>query len=347
MLLLAAAQIAPPSAAQQRPSIHPQRDPFSRPTTHGPEYLRSSVSNRLPSAIADFDPANRRASFDVPVLLPERAVHDAPIFARRQIRPAPEDDWTFQWMPGSLIYKSYLAGVKESRFSGTVGAGRSNIVGNNWLLDGSLGARVGLFRYGTHHSMMAQGFQLDVEGAALLRMDLTDDMDVIATDYRIGVPFTYGHGNHQFKFAYYHLSSHLGDEFLIKRPGFTRLNYLRDVLVLGWSYYFNTDLRIYSEAGWAFKSDVSEPWEFQFGLDWAPGCPTGPHGGPFFAINTHLREELSFGGNITVQAGWAWRSDLNARLLRFGLQYYNGPSHQFSFYQFHENELSLGLWYDF
>ena len=46
-------------------------------------------------------------------------------------------------------------------------------------------------------------------------LDIDEDVDVRATDYRVGIPFTYGIGIHQFKFAPYHMSSHLGDEFVL------------------------------------------------------------------------------------------------------------------------------------
>jgi hypothetical protein len=350
MMMLVCALTASPGVAQFARPLEGRVDPFARSRTRGLAYTNSNARDREFSTIADYDPSIRTASFDQTTAMgssvaPAAYVQGWP--SNRRIMPAPEDTWSFQWLPDSLIYKSYLAGVKEPRLSGTIGTGRSNIVGNDWLLEGNLGARVGIFRYGTQQAMLAQGFQMDVEGAAQLRLDLSDDVDVVATDYRAGVPLSYGWGNHQFKLAYYHVSSHLGDEYLIKRPDFPRLNFVRDVFVFGWSYYLNLDLRFYAEAGWAFKTDISQPWEFQFGIDWAPGCPTGIRGAPFFAINAHVREELSFGGNITTQAGWAWRADRGGRLFRAGLQYYNGASNQYSFYQYHENELSFGLWYDF
>jgi len=99
-------------------------------------------------------------------------------------------------------------------------------------------------------------------------------------------------------------------------------------------------------AGWAFTSDISKPWEFQFGADYAPLWPTGFHGSPFFAINAHLREEVDFAAAMTVETGWAWRSEAS-RLLRAGVIYYNGKSNQFSYYRQHEEQIGVGLWYDF
>ncbi len=254
-----------------------------------------------------------------------------------------DGEWRWQLMPGDLIYKSYLAGMKEPRLGTTV----THIKRDGWVWDGVLGGRIGLLRFGDQDPVMPQGFQIDAEGAAIVRLDVDDDVNVRATDYRVGVPLTYGWGVHQTKLAYYHMSSHLGDEFVLSNPGFNRLNWSRDALVLGHSIYMTETLRLYAEAGWAFHSEVSKLWEFQFGLDWAPNTPTGFHGAPFFAINTHLRQELNYSGNLSVMAGWAWMSGRDRHLLRLGMHYYNGKSNQYSFYDTFEEQFGFGLWYDF
>ncbi len=255
----------------------------------------------------------------------------------------PCDYWTYQTLPDGIIYKSYLAGVKEPRM-GAVFLHEQN---DGWLWDSTLGGRFGLMRYGTQDRIRPQGWQLDVEGSAQLRLDLVETMDFRAVDFKAGPWLTYGIGPHAFKFGYYHLSSHTGDEFLLKRPGYPRLNFARDVLMVGYSRYLYDDFRIYAEAGWAFYTDVSEPLEFQFGFEWAPSYATGPRGAPFFAVNGHLREELDFGGSITAQAGWAWRGDNNGHLMRLGLHYLNGGSNHYSFFNDFEQQFGAGLWYDY
>jgi len=242
-----------------------------------------------------------------------------------------------------VLYRSYLAGPKESRLY----AGAVRIPGDSWLWDATMGARVGLFRIGTRDSVRPQGFQVDIEGAAQVRLDLLEYVDVRSADYRCGVPLTWGSARSQWKFGYYHISSHVGDEFLLKNPQFPRFLQARDTLILGHSLYLTDSLRVYAEVGWAFYSVASEPWEVQFGVDCAPRAPTGPRGAPFVAVNGYLREELDFGGGLTAQAGWAWRSDQNARLLRFGLQYYNGKSPHYVFLPYHEQQIGVGVWYDF
>jgi len=252
-------------------------------------------------------------------------------------------DYGFHLLPDGLIYRSYLAGPKEPRMA----AGIVSIPDDSTLWDATIGGRLGMFRIGNSDPIRPRGFQMDVEAAAMVRLDIPENVDVRSADFRVGVPLTWGNEASQWKFAYYHLSSHLGDEFLEKNPDFPRFWQARDALVLGHSLYLTDSARIYAEVGWAFYSVASDPWEVQFGLDYAPRVATGLRGSPFFAVNGYLREELNFGGGLNVQAGWAWRSDMRSHLLRLGFQYYNGASPQYAFLPFHETQYGVVLWYDF
>jgi hypothetical protein len=249
----------------------------------------------------------------------------------------------WQLMPQGLIYRSYLAGAKESRFRSEWNHEASDR--NIW--DITLGGNVGILRHGTRGDVRPEGWQLGIEGAGLVRLDIDENRDVDAADYRFGIPLTWGDAIHQVKFAYYHLSSHVGDEFLLKNPGFTRLNYSRDVLVLGQSLYPQENWRVYGEIGYAFDNDVSDPWELQCGVDWAPGGRTGPRGAPFAAVNGALREEIDFGGNFVAQAGWCWRRSPASGLFRMGVDYYNGKDDQFSFFDESIEKVGFGMWYDY
>lgn len=253
------------------------------------------------------------------------------------------EPWHWQVLPDGLIYRSYLAGMKESRFASMWVKEKDH----GWLWDVALGGRVAILRYGTNNCYQPEGWELDIEGAGLPRLDLENDRDLMSSDFRFGVPLTYGTKQWQYKFAYYHLSSHLGDEHMI-RTGDTRINYVRDSLVLGVSYQWTDTIRLYGEAAWAFYTgEKTKPWEFQFGAEYSPLYPSGGlHGAPFFAINGHLREEVDYGGNVTVQTGWQWRGPSN-HLFRMGLQYFAGMSEQYEFYDDYESKIGLGLWYDY
>jgi hypothetical protein len=179
-------------------------------------------------------------------------------------------------------------------------------------------------------------------------MDPKDEFDVRSVDFQVDLPLSWDYGPHKFKLAYSHLSSHLADEFLLKNPGYDRLNYVRDSILFGYSYYPLPSWRLYGEASYSFYTRVAEPWGFTFGAEYAPTVPTGLQGAPFAAANVTLREEVNFSGALTVQAGWSWRSVHNpSGLLRTGLFYYNGKSPQFSFFDQFEQQIGYGIWYDY
>ncbi len=271
-----------------------------------------------------------------------------PMFVGESVAPPNSDEWQWHVLPDEVIYHSYWAGVHEPRISGVAFFDAED---GTALLDVTLGGRVGLLRYGTADvpgSGRPQGWELDIEGAAFPRLNFDENWDVEAVDFRFGVPITYGRDNWQLKFSYYHLSSHLGDEIAIREGILNqRINFSRDTLVLGGSYYWIPALRTYAEAGWAFYADEgTEPWEFQFGIDYAQPGPTGAVGTPFLALNGHLREEVDFGGNLVVQAGWLWRGQ-NDKTMRLGFHYFNGKSNQFQFFNEFEEQIGAGLWYDY
>jgi hypothetical protein len=254
-----------------------------------------------------------------------------------------DEPWTWQVLPTGLMYKSYLAGGREPRFGTQFVHERTQ----GWLWDTTLGARVGLLRYGTENNIWPEGWQLDVEGAAFPRLMLENDRDLNSADFRAGMPLTRRVGPWEMKFGYYHYCSHLGDEFVLTHPGFRRINYVRETVILGLAAYLSPNLRLYSEAGYAVHVDgESQPWEFQFGADWSPAEPSGPCGAPFFAINCHLRQENDFGGNMTVESGWQWRGTAG-HLFRIGMRYFNGMSEQGQFFDTFEEQVGVGLWYDF
>ncbi|MCD4728646.1 MAG: DUF1207 domain-containing protein, partial [Pirellulales bacterium] len=161
------------------------------------------------------------------------------------------EPWTWQVVPSGLMYKSYLAGGREPRIASQWVRMRNE----QWMWDATLGGRVGILRYGTDNALWPQGWQLDFEGAAFPRMDRDNDRDLVSADFRFGIPLTTRRGCWEAKLAYYHLSSHLGDEFMVRNPGYPRINYVRDAMVLGMSVYFGPNLRLYSEADWAFNTD--------------------------------------------------------------------------------------------
>ena len=250
--------------------------------------------------------------------------------------------WLWQWLPDGLIWRSYLAGVQESRL-GLIMSDSSRF-GTIW--DTTLGGRVSLLRYGTPTAYRPEGWEVQFEGAAFPRLQpLEFSWPIVSTDFRVGVPVVYAHGPWQFKTGYHHISAHLGDEFMILNPTATRINYMRDSLMLAVGYFYTENLRLFAEADYAFGCDGgARPWEFQLGADFSPAVRGGA---PFAAVYGNLRQELDFGGFFVVQGGWQVRGGPALRTFRVGVEYVNGASTQYEFFNNFEQRTGVGIWYDY
>ncbi len=271
------------------------------------------------------------AAFEEQLTLPENA-HSTQVSTY---------DW--QLLPEGLMYHSYLAGEKEPRFASQWLTEKDR--GRVW--EAAVGGRWGLVRKGTYGAINPQGFQFDIEGGALVRIDPEQESDLEAADFRVGFLATWRNGPWRKKVGYYHISSHVGDEYQIANPTFVRANYVRDALIAGVTYDINQALQAYGEVAVALNANGgAEPGELQFGLQYAKREPTGFRGAPFAAINGHLRQEYDFGGSVNAEAGWQWRNETN-RSFRFGVQHYNGPSMQWSFVDQHEALTGLAIWFDY
>lgn len=250
--------------------------------------------------------------------------------------------WVWQWLPDGLVWRSYLGSPKEPRFQWVMSD--SSFFGTIW--DATLGGRVSLWRYGTPNAYRPNGWEVQLEGAALARIwPMEPSWPLISTDYRVGVPIVYAYGPWQFKTGYAHVSSHVGDEYMILNPTFERINYIRDEWMLAVGYYYNEDTRLYAEVDYAFEFDGgAKPWQLQFGIDWSPAVRGWA---PFATVYGNMRQELDYGGFFACQIGAQIRGGRSMHTFRVGVEYVNGASTQFEFFNQFEQRVGFGLFYDY
>ncbi|MBM4077914.1 MAG: DUF1207 domain-containing protein, partial [Planctomycetes bacterium] len=267
-------------------------------------------------------------------------IHGDPTYAEGE---GISSDYEWQLLPIGTMYRAYIAGEKESRIHATWLRDKNRLV---W--ETALGGRFAFVRHGTNDPINPEGWQLDFEGAALPRVIPDDPSSPLeAVDFRIGLLSTWKRDKNAFKAGYYHLSSHVGDEFLISNPGFVRKNYVRDSLIAGWTRDLFFDTQIYGEIAYALNhEDGALPWEFQYGVQYSP-MVFGKRGAPFVAVNGHTREDFDYSTSINIVGGWQWRSTQSNRTFRVGGQYYDGPALQWSFVNKHETLKGFGIWFDY
>jgi hypothetical protein len=220
----------------------------------------------------------------------------------------------------------------------------------NW--ETQLGGRVGLLRFGSSDAILPQGTQLDLEGGAQARVLPEVESDLEAADFRAGILMTRRQGPWSAKYGYYHLSSHAGDEFLLKNPTFQRVNYVRDAVLCGISreiiFRGTPSIRVYGELAYAINHQFGEPWEIQAGVEYSPIVFNGLRGTPVIAVNSHAREDRDWGAtSVNLVAGWQWYGERTGHRFRLGGQYYEGAAIQWEFINQRERLLGLGMWFDY
>ncbi len=252
----------------------------------------------------------------------------------------------FQILPTGLLYRSYLAGEKEPRM---MWSALYDVKRQRTIWETALGGRVGLMRYGTFGAIKPQGFQLDLEGAVFARLIPSEPSTMLeGADFRFGLLNTWREDRLAVKWGYYHVSSHLGDEFLLANLDFERINYVRDAAIIGLIFDMNDDSQVYGEVANALGAQGgAKPWEFQFGAQYIPVKKRGLNGSPYLGANTYLRQDFDFRGGFNFIAGWNWFGDLSGERLRIGMQYYRGPSLQYSFFDRSERLIGGGIWFDY
>lgn len=252
----------------------------------------------------------------------------------------------WQLLPNGLLYRTYLAGEKEPRMQLVP---YYDTKSKRKIWEAVLGGRAGLIRLSDPSITNSDAFQLDLEGAVFARV-LPDEPSAMleGSDYRVGLYGTWKFDRLSYRAGYYHISAHAGDEFLLANPLFNRINYVRDSLLAGTAWQLDEASRLYGEIGYALGVEGgAKPLEFQFGGEYAPLPMTQFTGAPFAAVNAHLREDFDFNGGVNVVAGWGWQGVHSKRRLRLGLNYYNGPSLQYEFFDRWENLVGGGIWLDY
>lgn len=185
--------------------------------------------------------------------------------------------------------------------------------------------------------------EVEAEGAVFARFNFDENWDMDGADFRFGFPIVSRRGPLAIKLHPWHMTSHLGDEF-IERTGRKRVAYARNEVALGLSWDFDPEWRAYVEAGYALsRGDVNEPLRVMAGLETMGRClgPAWPE--TFAALNLTSFAEQDWGIQVNVEAGFWLRPEGSQRGVRFSLGYFHGPSALTQFLAEDEEYWSLGF----
>jgi hypothetical protein len=242
------------------------------------------------------------------------------------------------WFPEGLAYRHPMADPREPMSGVRLQFPFES--GDDPKIENRIGIQYAVYRSG---DLRDSCFEVQAEGAVHARFDLVHILDMDAADFRFGFPLVWREGRVAYKIHPWHMTSHLGDEF-IERTGRLRHVYARNEICVGASLDLNEEWRTYAEGGYAFTmGEVNEPWRFMAGIE-----TIGRHLGPdwpatFAALNLTSFEEQDWGVQFNLEAGfWITGTDTN-RGIRLTLGYFRGPSPLTQFFEDNEHYWSFGF----
>ena len=173
-------------------------------------------------------------------------------------------------------------------------------------------------------------WQIDFQAGVFALFDLdADSMDLINADYFVGIPVSLELGDFAAMARIFHISSHLGDEFLL-RSRTDRVNLSFESVDLKLSYDLGPGFRPYGGAGYLIHKEPSDldPWSTQAGLQFvSPYAFFGDVLRPVAAVDVQNRQESDWSSDISARLGVQLGSpqEVGQKLLLL-LEYYNGKN---------------------
>jgi hypothetical protein len=203
---------------------------------------------------------------------------------------------------------------------------------DHFKVENRLATHVAVFRTGDRDFL----FEVQAEGGAFGRFDFDENWDMDAADFRFGFPIAARWGRFAVKVHPWHMTSHLGDEY-IDRTGRERFVYARNEVAVGVSWDFAPETRVYAEAGYAFeRGDVNEPLRFMAGFETVSGLFFG-------ALNLTSFEEQDYDVQFNIEAGAWFRPEGTTRGVRLSIGYFRGPSALTQFFNEDEEYWTAGF----
>lgn len=239
--------------------------------------------------------------------------------------------------------------------------------------DRVLGSSIGAVSFGTEypfyrwHGVNFWGYQGDLEVSiegclyAVFNMNphppsgVTYSHELINADYYIGIPLTYAHDRWTYRLRLYHISSHLGDQYMVDHPGVTRRNLEFEAVDLKAAYQLTDTVQLYGGIGDYVISDKDFPMKslyidygFQIFMPWIRDAANGLIWEPFVGVflQNQQYEKWTFNQNYAVGIR-SRHLDGNSTSISLALEFYDGRSQDGMFSLDHTSYGQLKLSYAF
>lgn len=229
--------------------------------------------------------------------------------------PAPS---AAQPLPETLLFQPLLADPRWPRFSGTmlrVHEGEQSL-----LWSANFGESFTFF--GDEIS------QFGLQAGVFSLWDLkTESDDMINVDFLIGFPYTRRFGRLTTMARLFHVSTHLGDEYLL-RTQVPRVNLSYEAVDVRGSWDFDGGWRAYGGGGYIYRRypDDLKPGVLQLGGEWQSPRAYWRGAAPFAALDLQKRQDNGWGlTDVSARLGAAFSHRLlKSRRFLVYTEYYRG-----------------------
>lgn len=237
------------------------------------------------------------------------------------------------WLPQStVLYPTQVANPHQVSFSG--GIRLRDTVAGQVSTPVSFGDQFPLYRWSNVDIMRQKGdLQLEIEGAVFaIFSQAKPSSPLINADYYVGIPLSFAYGRWAHRMRIYHISSHLGDEYMNNGRHEKRLNKSFEAIDYSFAYNITKQIRVYGVAGVVPHSDSEMPMKplyAEYGMEVRVGRHEWKqlYGTPYLAMHFENWQDNNWKIDANYALGYEW-GKLNGmgKKIRVSLEYHSGYS---------------------
>ncbi|MGR8939956.1 MAG: DUF1207 domain-containing protein [Gammaproteobacteria bacterium] len=255
-------------------------------------------------------------------------------------------------LPAGHLFKPLLADPRWAHFSAAYRNYQSDNFDGRDIGSVSFGETIPIYRsnFGQSTVQWESGIQAGVFSDFNLG---ASSSDLVNTDFIASIYSSIRAGQFSAFGRLYHQSSHLGDEFLLRKldSKFERVNLSYEGVDLRLSYELPYGVRLYGGGGGLFHREPSDLkiWSVQYGVEFrSPWRFDVASMRPIAAVDIKNFEENNWNTDVSARAGVEFDNlQVLGRKLQVLVEYYNGFSPSGQFYNDKVEYIGLGAHYHF
>jgi hypothetical protein len=255
-------------------------------------------------------------------------------------------------LPTGHLFKSLLADPRWAHFSAAYRNYQSDNFDGRNIASVSFGETIPFYRANIGNSTAQWEAGLQAGVFSDFNLDASS-ADLVNTDFIASIYSSVRTGQFSAFARLYHQSSHLGDEFLLRKVNttFERVNLSYEGVDLKLSYELPYGVRVYGGGGGLFDKEPSalKTWSAQYGIEFrSPWRLQLASMRPIIAADVKNYDQNNWSADISARAGVEFdNSKVLGRKLQILVEYFNGYSPSGQFYKDKVEYVGLGAHYHF